>query len=86
MAKKEKDFVIAEASVEELTRRLEKNTEELFKLRFRAASAPLKNPMDVRKLRRDIARFNTFITQKTAQNSAPQAAPVKKTKTGGRSK
>lgn len=81
MAKKEKEFNLAEASVDQLQSRLQKNTEDLFKLRFRAASAPLKNPMEMRKLRRDIARINTFINQKTAQ----QNAPVKTTKSGGRS-
>jgi large subunit ribosomal protein L29 len=43
---------------------LEKSRDELFKLRFRAASAPLKNPMTIRVLKREIARINTFINQR----------------------
>ena len=62
--KKKKETNLKELDAEELAREREKAEQELFKLRFRAASAPLKNPMQIRALKRDIARMNTFITQK----------------------
>ena len=63
-ATKEKAFEYAQATADELGVRLSKSQQELFKLRFRAASAPVKNTMQIRKLRREVARLNTFITQK----------------------
>jgi large subunit ribosomal protein L29 len=77
MAKKDKDFDYKEVNEQELTTRLEKTQQELFKLRFRAASAPLTNTMQIRTLRREIARLNTFINQKTA----PAKTPVSNLKT-----
>lgn len=65
MAKKEKEFDYKEVNVEELEKRLDKTQQDLFKIRFRAASAPLTNTMQIRKLRREIARIHTFINQKT---------------------
>ena len=60
---KEKAFDYKQASAKDLDQRLEKTRQELFKLRFRAASAPLKNTMVIRKLRREIARIHTFANQ-----------------------
>jgi large subunit ribosomal protein L29 len=78
MARKEKDFNYHDAPVDELIKRLEKSSQDLFKLRFRAASAPVKNPMQIRGLRREIARLNTFINQRAAeQKAAPVAATTK---------
>ncbi len=68
MAKKDKEFSYAQADVKELDARLEKTQQELFKLRFRAASAPIKNTMSIRKLRREVARLNTFINQRKAKS------------------
>lgn len=77
--KKEKDVKLSDMPVEELTRALEKTTEDLFKLRFRAASAPLKNPMQIQNLRREVARINTFINQKSSQPAvASVAKPIRK--------
>ncbi len=67
-ASKEKAFEYAQATSDELSTRLNKTQQELFKLRFRAASAPIKNTMQIRKLRREVARLNTFITQKGAKS------------------
>jgi len=64
MAKEKKPFDYKQASESELQQRLGKSQEELFKLRFRAVSAPVKNTMEIRHLRRDIARINTFINQR----------------------
>lgn len=64
MAKKEKEFDYKQATEGDLQQRLGKSQEELFKLRFRAVSAPVKNTMQIRTLRREIARLNTFINQR----------------------
>ncbi len=64
MVNKKKDVNLKELNAEELSRRLSTTQEELFKLRFRAASSPLKNPMRIQKARREIARLNTFINQR----------------------
>jgi large subunit ribosomal protein L29 len=76
MPKKEKPFSYQQATVDELNARLNKTTQDLFKVRFRAASAPVKNTMQIRTLRREVARLNTFINQKAAAETAP-AAPAK---------
>jgi len=64
MAKKKEEFDYKQVNETELTNRLEKTQQDLFKLRFRAASAPLTNTMQIRKLRREVARLNTFINQR----------------------
>lgn len=61
---KEKPFDHKQASESELQQRLGKSQEQLFKLRFRAVSAPVKNNMEIRHIRREIARINTFINQR----------------------
>ncbi len=52
-----KDF--NEYSKEELDAELLKCQEKLFKLRFQHKTAPLKNPLEIRNVRRMIARFKT---------------------------
>jgi large subunit ribosomal protein L29 len=71
MAKKEKEFIYKDASLPELNERLEKTSAELFKLKFRAASAPVKNPMQIRQIKREIARIHTFIQQRTVSQNGP---------------
>jgi large subunit ribosomal protein L29 len=61
---REKPFDHKQASEGDLLQRLGKTQEDLFKLRFRAVSAPVKNNMQIRSLRREIARINTFINQR----------------------
>ena len=64
MTRETKEIEYKEANVAELSQRLQKTQQDLFKARFRAAAAPLKNTMQIRKLRREIARLNTFIHQR----------------------
>jgi large subunit ribosomal protein L29 len=80
MAKKEKVFNYAQADTDELNARLNKTNQDLFKLRFRAASAPVKNTMQIRKLRREIARLYTFINQKKTAPAKTPAATAGKAK------
>jgi large subunit ribosomal protein L29 len=80
MAKKKKeDIPLRELGPNELNQRLEKNKEDLFRLRFRAASVPAKNTMEVRNLRREIARLHTFLNIHKAES---QSAPAAKSNRG----
>lgn len=72
MAKNKKEEIhLSQLSVEELSKKLDQTQENLFKLRFRAVSAPIKNPMGIRVLRRDVARIKTFINQRTVSQNSP---------------
>lgn len=65
MAKKKKEDVhCSQLNTDELSKRLEKTENDLFTIRFRAATAPLKNSMQIQTLRREVARLKTFINQK----------------------
>ena len=48
-------------SVQELQARLREAEESHFRLRFRHAGNPLKNPMQIRMKRREIARLKTWL-------------------------
>jgi ribosomal protein L29 len=62
MAKKEKvDF--AHLSEDELRTRLAESQEKSFQLRFQNATAPLKNPHEINRVRKDAARCLTFLKQ-----------------------
>ena len=65
VTKKKKEGVIySELSADELSRKLDQSKQDLFRLRFKAASAALKNPMEIRQLRREVARLSTFLNQR----------------------
>ena len=65
--KKVKEISFKDMDVAELERELDKNRQELYKLRFRAVSAPIKNVRQIGAVRRDVARILTFINQKRRQ-------------------
>ncbi|MDR1695817.1 MAG: 50S ribosomal protein L29 [Endomicrobium sp.] len=48
----------------ELSVKLNDAQDRLFKLKFRHSAAPVKNPLEIRSLRRDIARIKTLLAQK----------------------
>lgn len=48
----------------ELNVKLNDMQDRMFKLKFRHTTAPVKNPLEIRELRRDIARMKTLIAQK----------------------
>ena len=56
-------------SVEELKTELSNLQREQFNLRFRLKSGALQQTNNVRKVRRDIARINTIISEKLASES-----------------
>ncbi len=48
----------------ELNAKLNDMQDRIFKLKFRHTTAPVKNPLEIRSLRRDIARVKTLLAQK----------------------
>lgn len=55
---------LREMTVEEIQAHLDQLREEQFRLRFRAATSQLENPMLVRTIRRDIARIRTILRER----------------------
>ena len=55
---------IREMSEMELNAELLKMKKDLFNLRFQHVTGQLENPVQLRELRRDIARVNTIIREK----------------------
>ena len=51
-------------SAEELKQRLEESHQELFNLRFRVATKQLVNHREVRRVKKNIARLKTLVTEK----------------------
>jgi large subunit ribosomal protein L29 len=55
--------------VAELQNELRQTREKLFKLSFKHSVTPVKNPLELRALRRQIARLNTWISEKNKQGA-----------------
>jgi large subunit ribosomal protein L29 len=56
---------LRDQTVDELQVRERDLYDQLFKLRFQAATAQLEKPATIRNVRRDLARVKTFIRMKT---------------------
>lgn len=55
----------------ELRAKLRDTEEQLFRLKFRHASSPIKNPLEIRNLRRMIARLKTLLReQQVSENKS----------------
>ena len=54
---------IRKMTVEEVEQGLLEAKEELWRLRFRAATEQLENPLEIRRVRRDIARMMTILRE-----------------------
>jgi large subunit ribosomal protein L29 len=61
-----KPQTLREQKTEELQQKLAALQEEEFRLRFRAGTEALSNPLQFRTIRRDIARIKTIAAQKRA--------------------
>jgi large subunit ribosomal protein L29 len=48
----------------ELQAKLRDAEDKMFRLKFKHASTPLKNPLEIRELRKNIARFKTLLQAK----------------------
>ena len=66
---------LRELSDEELERRLAESREELFNLRFQAATGALENTARLTHAKRDIARILTIQAQRT-RDSDPMTRPL----------
>lgn len=55
---------LRELKTDELTQKLAVLTEEKFRLEFRRATEALTNPLQLRTIRRDIARIKTILKQR----------------------
>lgn len=65
MAKKKQDDIRwHELTADELRAKLNDGREKLFDLKFKNTTAPLKNPREIRVVRKDIARALTILRQK----------------------
>ena len=60
---------IRDMSDAEIEDKIAQNQEELFRLRFRSATQQLENPSLIRKLRREVARMKTILTQREASSA-----------------
>ena len=60
---------IRKLNYEELNRELESSHEELFNLRFRAATRQLTNYREINKVKKKIARLNTVIRERELSGS-----------------
>jgi large subunit ribosomal protein L29 len=74
---------LAELDLPELVERLAEAKDAYFKLRIRNATGQLDNSAELSRVRREIARINTFLRQReiaAAESSA--AAPVERPRKG----
>jgi large subunit ribosomal protein L29 len=60
---------LREKSVEELTRLASEKAENLFNLKIRQAAGTLESSADLKSLRRDLARVQTVLTEKSANKA-----------------
>lgn len=61
---------IRELSVEEIAGKVDSLEEELFNLRFQAKMGQLSNPLQLRFVRREIARTKTVLKEKSTTGKA----------------
>lgn len=52
----------------ELNAKLSELEEKSFRLKFRNSTAPLKNPLEIREIRKTIARIKTLLAQQKKGN------------------
>jgi large subunit ribosomal protein L29 len=57
---------LRELKTDELTQKLDVLTEEKFRLEFRRATESLTNPLQLRTIRRDIARIKTILKERAS--------------------
>ena len=58
---------LREKSIEELRNTERELKEQLFKLRFQAATGQVENPVKIRLVRKDIARLMTVLAERLAE-------------------
>jgi large subunit ribosomal protein L29 len=65
-AKQNRPEELRELKTEELTQKLVILSEERFRLEFRRATEALANPLQLRTIRRDIARIQTILQERAS--------------------
>jgi large subunit ribosomal protein L29 len=65
-ANKNRPEELRELKTEELTQKLVILSEERFRLEFRRATEALTNPLQLRTIRRDIARIQTILKERAS--------------------
>jgi len=60
----EKKIKLSDLTAEELAVKLKEEREKLFKLKFAHKTTPLKNPLDIRFTRKEVARILTALKLK----------------------
>ena len=65
-AKKNRPEELRELKTEELSQKLVLLSEERFRLEFRRATEALTNPLQLRTIRRDIARIQTILKERVS--------------------
>ena len=65
-AKQNRPEELRELKTEELTQKLVILSEERFRLEFRRATEALTNPLQLRTIRRDIARIQTILKERAS--------------------
>ena len=65
---------VTELSTEELVARIGEEKANLTKLKFAHAVSAIENPLLINKVRKDIARLNTELTNRKAAEAAKQSA------------
>ena len=58
---------VRDLSLDDLNAKIAELKEEQFRLRFRSATESIENPMRFREIRRDIARINTILKERSAK-------------------
>jgi large subunit ribosomal protein L29 len=66
MAARNRPEELRELKTEELTQKLDILSEERFRLEFRRATEALTNPLQLRTIRRDIARIQTILKERAS--------------------
>jgi large subunit ribosomal protein L29 len=64
--KENRPDTLRELKTDELTQKLAVLTEEQFRLEFRRATESLTNPLQLRMIRRDIARIKTILKERAS--------------------
>ena len=64
-----KAAALREMTTVELQEQLEKDRQELFNLRFQAATQQLDNPRRVREVRKNVARILTLLSERAGGNA-----------------
>ena len=59
-----KPAALRDMTIAELREQLQKDRQELFNLRFQAATQQLENPRRVREVRKNVARILTILSQR----------------------